>query len=182
MVWDMSEISQSKQAFATGRWVWQTLGILLGTATMVSLIKHGFVIELSGLPAMVLQQYAWLRDMLFEPLVRVARFFGLSFPASLKDVIAAYALVAAAQYRSVRGLLMKIGQKPDQFRLELIWLAIAWPALHAMQVRHWYRPHLNTRVGVGEFFRAFLLSLLASVICTAAFFMWNHLANVYGPG
>jgi hypothetical protein len=63
----MSEISKHKQAIATGRWVWQVLGIMVGTATVVSLIKHGFSIELSGLPAKVFQQYAWLRDMLLSP-------------------------------------------------------------------------------------------------------------------
>jgi hypothetical protein len=40
----MSEISKHKQAIATGRWVWQVLGIMVGTATVVSLIKHGFSI------------------------------------------------------------------------------------------------------------------------------------------
>jgi hypothetical protein len=97
----MAEASQQSQSLvATGSKVWHVLGILLGTATCISFVKNGFAIELHGLPAKIYQQYAWVRDMLFEPVVWVLRYFGLTMPWWLKDSVVAYGLVVGAHWRT----------------------------------------------------------------------------------
>ncbi len=99
----MADASQQQDSVvAIGSWVWRVLGILLGTATCISLVKNGFAIELTGLPAAIFRQYAWLRDMLFEPVVWVLRYLGLTIPWWLKDLLAAYTLVAVAHWRTFR--------------------------------------------------------------------------------
>jgi len=54
---------------------------LWATGTIISLAKRGFAIELRGQPQVIYEQYAWLRDMLFEPVVWIFR----EIPAELKD-------------------------------------------------------------------------------------------------
>jgi hypothetical protein len=51
---------------ATGSWVWRVLGILLGTATCISIV-YGFAVEPHNLPLKIYQRYVWLRQPLFEP-------------------------------------------------------------------------------------------------------------------
>ena len=98
----MHDNSQAQDTLATGRWVFQVLGILFGTATLVSLTKSSFAIELSGLPAILYKQYVLLRDFLFEPAVRILAYFGFSLPHWVKDPIMVYGLIAAAYSRAFR--------------------------------------------------------------------------------
>ena len=99
----MTETSQRPESvLGTASWVFSGLGILLAIATCISIIKNGFSIELHGTPAKVLAQYTWLRDMLFEPVVWVLRYYGLTMPWWLKDIVVAYGLVGAAVSRSYR--------------------------------------------------------------------------------
>jgi len=83
----MTEASQERPetVVATGSKVWRVLWILLGTGTCISLVKCGFAIDLYGLPAKMFAEYTWLRDMLFEPVAWVPRYFGLTMPLWLKD-------------------------------------------------------------------------------------------------
>ena len=112
---DRSKVLGVRFAFAVGvavaktsqasvwSWAWQVLGLLLGIATVVSIIKSGFDIQLYGLAAKVYQQYAWLRDLLFEPIVLVLHYLGLTFPWWLKDTIMSYGLIAGTHWRMFRG-------------------------------------------------------------------------------
>jgi hypothetical protein len=102
----MSDISQAKDTYAAGRWAVQIFGVLLGIATVVSLVKSGFAVELSGLPAKVYQQYAWLRDAAFEPIVLVLHYWGVTIPWWVRDLLMAYALIAAAHWRAFRRNLL----------------------------------------------------------------------------
>jgi hypothetical protein len=75
------------------------LGILIGAATVISLIKNLFVIDLYGLPAELHKQYSILRDWLFYPVVYLLKFLSLPLPDWVKDLIAAYSVPAAAVWR-----------------------------------------------------------------------------------
>jgi hypothetical protein len=68
--------------------------VLLGAATVISIIKNGFSIDLYGLPAKVLAQYIWLRETMFAPVAWVARHFGIEIASWIKDMIVAYAVLA----------------------------------------------------------------------------------------
>jgi hypothetical protein len=106
----MNETDQDEKLSDTGEqqstvartlsWTWQILGILLGTATTISIIKSGFAIDVYGLPAKVLSHYVWLRDTLFVPAVWVVHYFGIEIAWWIKDLIMAYALVGAAHARA----------------------------------------------------------------------------------
>lgn len=80
-------------------WAWKILGILIGAATVISLIKNLFVIDLYGLPAELHKQYSILRDWLFYPVVYVLKFLSLPLPDWVKDLTAAYSVPAAAVWR-----------------------------------------------------------------------------------
>ena len=80
-------------------WAWKILGVLVGAATIISLIRNLFTIDLYGLPAELHKQYSILRDWLFYPIAYLLKFLSLPFPAWLKDLIAAYAVPAAAIWR-----------------------------------------------------------------------------------
>jgi len=68
--------------------------------SLINLVKSGFAIEIRGLPATILQQYIWLRDMLFETVMLIMRHYGLTIPSCAKDVVLGYALIAGAFWRS----------------------------------------------------------------------------------
>ena len=182
----MTEVSNSKQAVATWRWAWQLLGIMVGTATFVSLIKHGFAIELSGLPAKVYGQYTWLRDMVFEPAVWLVSWIGLTIPPWLKDVITVYGLIGAAFVRAMTSTGIPLTTKESLLKYYLVHLSfvMSWPLLAIFVPVEWvqYRNHPEYRDGAPNFLKAFGWQLMIVVVAAVAFFLWNHLANVYGPG
>src|SRR5262249_17448506 len=97
----MGGFSDAKAVAATGRWVLQVLGVLLGAATLISFVKSGFAIELSGLPAKLHANYVWTRNTLFEPLVR---WLGWTLPWWAKDLVVSYALLGAAHGRALTTL------------------------------------------------------------------------------
>ena len=181
----MPETSQRPvSVVATGSWVWRVLGILLGTATCISLVKNGFAIELYGLPLKIYQQYAWLRDMLFEPVVWVLRHFELTMPWWLKDVVLVYGLVAGAYLRASRAYWW-LERLPWDRTMD----ALYWPVTQYGMWRYRRGVHHGAQVTGADFDRAvqrasrlLLLNLLMIVVSAAAFFLWNHLQNVFGPG
>jgi hypothetical protein len=93
-----------RQIAATGSVVWQVLGALVATATVVSLIKSGFSIDFSGLPAKVFQHYEWLRDSLLWPVSIALREFGYVLTSTQRDLLMAYGLIAGAHYRAFDGV------------------------------------------------------------------------------
>ena len=93
----MNETNDAQRTVArTLSWTWQILGMLVGTATAISIIKNGFGIDVYGLPAKVLAQYGWLRDTLFAPVVWAFRNFAIEIAWWVKDTIMVYALLGAA--------------------------------------------------------------------------------------
>jgi hypothetical protein len=107
----MSEAPQEEtgvvaRTAATWSWVLRGLGVLWGIGIVISLVQGGFAIELQGIPAKVHQQYVWLRDMLFWPVVWALRYFGLTMPWWLKDIVMAYGLGAGAYWRAQRQIDM----------------------------------------------------------------------------
>jgi hypothetical protein len=146
---DLSGTSEEQSASAVARtlsWTWQILGMLVGTATAISIIKNGFAIDVYGLPAKVLAQYAWLRDTLLVPLVWAARYFGIEIAWWVKDMMMAYALLAAAHgraYQSMRRLRMgadfdDVERVPSVPRLDPSRYGILlWPQITAQLVRQW---------------------------------------------
>lgn len=190
---------KEKTSAATAAWMWRVLGILVGTGTLISLIKTGLVIELSGVPAKLYQHYVWLREMLFEPLLWVLRRFGLTIPVWSKDVVMAYGLVAAAHWRPFRGgpsLINNIsaafgvkgarGYPATGLAFAAIYAAL-WPAVHvALGLRTVFAPNpgrslVNSMVYEGVR-RPILMALVEIIVCVVAFFLWSYLSNVYGPG
>ncbi len=214
---------QPESIISTGKKVWQVLGILVGTATCISLVKNGFTIELNGLPGRILQQYTWLRDMLFEPVVWALRHFGLVLPWWLKDIVVVYGIIAGAFWRSYtlpsdqHGVLAEpkslreMGfffflseDMPTKFEYAVFWpLWIIWlrDKLHYADYTraHLKKLHPKNRRGrskahsdlfveeqVEVMARRQRNSIIRNIIIiaclTLAFFLWNFLQNVSGPG
>jgi hypothetical protein len=172
-MWDiMSGESPQNAAGATWSLLWSGLGTLSAAAVVISLVKSGFAIELHRLPAKMYEQYVWLRDMLFEPIVWVLRYFGLTIPAWLKDVLMGYGLVAAAHWRIAPRELL--GYK-------LITSAF-WPLIQIVIMvilRMW--PHPEDREAAYFVRQLVLRNLLVASLCAVAFFLWNYLQSVFGP-
>lgn len=157
---------------AMGSGVWRVLGILLGISTFVSLIKNGFHIEVYGLPAKLLQEYTWLRDMLFWPVVEVLDYFGLMMPWWAKDALVGYGVVGSAHGRAFRRETIS----------KRLLLAALWPLHLIIKIRI-----LNLRIEQYDYFRyasgpGALTQLIIIVTASALFFLWNYLQNVFGPG
>lgn len=125
----MPEASEQISPIATGSWMWRILGIAVGTATLVSLVKSGFSIELYGLPAKVYQNYAWLRDIVFEPLVWALSYWLVLLASWMKDLIAAYGLIAAAHWRALSHARSLPHSLKADVRAWLLVLALLWPVL-----------------------------------------------------
>jgi hypothetical protein len=64
----MGEDPENRQSMRTASWVWQLLGVAMATATVVSLVKSGFSIDLAAVPAQMYRTYIWLRDSLWAPI------------------------------------------------------------------------------------------------------------------
>ena len=145
---------------STTSWVLKWLGILWAAGTVISLAKRRFAIELRGLPQAIYEQYAWLRDMLFEPLAWV---FGEMLPA-VKDGAMLYGIIAATASRMcLRYYREYHGREATTY--EIVFFTLFWPLLIAV----------NTLAGL----LAFEAVIVGSV--TAAFFLWNYVQNVFGP-
>jgi len=166
----MKEESQ-EAAGSTWKSVWSWLGTLSSAAVLVSLIKSRFSIELYRLPAMVYEQYVWLRDMLFEPADWVLQYFALSIPAWLKDILLGYALIAAAH---VRGLRTGTGYK--------LLVGLCWPLVQVVWWLLRFSPHWEDSEAAFFNRRFVLLNLLAAILSAITFFLWNYLQNIFGPG
>jgi hypothetical protein len=101
--------SAARIGSGTGAWICRALGILLSSGILISLIKEGLAIEVSGVPAEAFAFYAWARDMLFEPLMSLVP----TIPAWVKDALMGYALVCAVHVRTITGAL---AGRPDIWR------------------------------------------------------------------
>jgi hypothetical protein len=175
----MDETSRQTSVFATGARVWHWLGILIGTATLISLVKNGFAIELSGLPAQLYKTYAWLRDMLFLPVVWTLRYFDLTMPVWLKDAVMAYGLASAAYARTIEGR-SGIHKRTTWNRFLDVAGGVFWPEVVI-------RPFIGSTdprspIFWRGFLRSFLLNLATVSLLAIAFFLWNHFQNAFGPG
>jgi hypothetical protein len=144
----------------TSSWVFRWLGILWGAATVISLAKRGFAIDLRGLPQIFYEQYVWLRDMLFEPLVWVFK----ELSPSAKDALMFYGIIAATSSRMcVRYFREFHGRSATRY--ERTFYALFWPLVI-----------LNNMLAGLLLVEAFIIGCFA-----AAFFFWNHVQNVFGP-
>lgn len=193
----MTETSQQRsEVAATWSWTFQILGVLLGTATCISIVKNIGAIELYGMPARVFAQYAWLRDMLFEPIAWPLRYLGLTLPWLLKDLILGYLLTGAAFYRGALAYQRRVG-------VPLSWIhptvVLTWPGRISRwrsvisEERRWTEKarHANDLeiVGYGEenirtarkLYWYFALNALVMAIATIGFFVWNSMASGAGP-
>ena len=181
----VAEASQQPESVVTtGSRVWRVLGILLGTATCISLVKNGFAIELHGLPAAILRQYAWLRDMLFEPVVWMLRYFGLTMPWWLKDVIMAYGLMTAVHWRVSGAWKAPLAPRPSEvlfwplLEIRAIVWRYGWSRSEAL-LPEWAKDVLSS---IRLFHRALVWNIGLILVVASAFFLWSHLQNVVGPG
>jgi hypothetical protein len=175
---------------------WQVLGTLVGAATLVSLVKNGFAIELNGLPAAIFAHYAWLRDALFEPVVWLLRYLGLTMPSWLKDLIMAYGLMAAVLWRvlnTFEGLVTQVAAEalPAErpWKSYFLLLSTFWPvAFHPVRhlptglVRAAWDHNIPANKFDVMFRRHVFLNLGLVLLAALAFFAWSHVSNVYGPG
>lgn len=129
-------------------WTWQILGLLLGTATSISIIKNGFAIDLYGLPDNVLAQYVWLRDKLLAPVAWAVGYFGIEIASWVKDLMMVYGLLGAAHLRAYQVMgQMRVEEKslddfvervPSVERLEpSVYRYLLWPQITAELVRQW---------------------------------------------
>jgi hypothetical protein len=197
----MKEMPTSRNATSTVRWVWHVLGVLVCTATLVSIVKNGFSIDLSGLPARIYQQYAWLRDTLYGPLVWTVAYFGLAFPPLLKDLLTGYCVVAASHFRA----LLPVSNPDDHPRWIIAISAALWPVFHLLawhvirdakqvskEAQHplygiGFKPNAYEREATSKVeewrrFKRFLaLNMVLIIACAISFFLWNHFTNLYGP-
>ncbi len=90
-----------KALLETWKWVWGVLGILVGAAAVISLVKQGVRVELNGLPQQLYSQYVALRDIVFHPITWLLHsFLATPFPEWLKDVIAGYVVASGAMWRA----------------------------------------------------------------------------------
>jgi hypothetical protein len=188
-------------AVSTWSWTWHILGMLLGTATAISIIKNGFAIDLYGLPAKVLAQYHWLRDTLLVPVVWAVRYFGIEIAWWVKDMIMAYALFAAAHARAYQLLIRKRLVDPDWslYLNILLWPKLTWRVLRDLVEARGDREYFN-RYGFEKYYtqrfsvenadyaiafasrelRYIGLQLVLISVATMAFFTWNYLSGLYG--
>jgi hypothetical protein len=169
------------------------LGVLVGTATVVSLVKSGFAIELAGLPQQIFRHYASLRDAVFEPLAWALRWIGLGLPIFLRDVLVAYGLLSAAHWRAFQtergpdiasrvGIEMMIrgsrrfGRAPKS----LFFWAILWPYSFVLlkSAAKYYQSVAEDRQ---RFQRTVLVNLFVIFLVAVLFFAWSHVSAVYGP-
>jgi hypothetical protein len=203
---------------ATSRWVWSALGVAVGTGTLISLVKSGLSIELIGIPAKVYQSYAWVRDIVFLPIVWFGLYFaklptfetwgalgpGLKVPPWLKDFFMAYGLVVGAHWRSLRS----DPRHAKSVMRGTIRCALFWPVYQAVvysSQSEWRRiAELPDRATIYDEYdggrwlmrrdrRRYLLqgalkarrlifwNLVAIVLCTCVFFLWNSISNAFGP-
>jgi hypothetical protein len=205
------ESKQEESVVGGGSWVWRVLGILLATATCISIVKNGFSIELYGLPAKVFEQYAWLRDTLFEPVAWMLRYFGLIIPWWLKDLIMAYSLIAGAHWRTdtqILALAMKLGiisvmpssvQRCVRATLWPVYTSYRlWRGDDPLRLRHetlelarkvarssdetFLRTYVDWTQRSRYYHEYAVENLVVALVFSAGFFLWNHLGNVFGPG
>jgi hypothetical protein len=208
----MEKESQARDAINMGSWVWRVLGIAMGTATLVSLVKSGFSIEFAALPAKVYQNYAWLRDTLWEPVAWLFSYWGLSIPGWVKDIVMAYLLIGSAYMRAFRGFFPGEKQRP----LTSFGVLILWPLTHQGILRSGEYPpskvikanlkELKKEIqeilesesaGPGDRIQAHLAQeavevfylrrrlvwyIVLTIFSASAFFLWNYVSIVYGPG
>jgi hypothetical protein len=169
---------------------WEILSSLVGAATLISLVKNGFAVDLHGLPAALFQQYTWMRDAIFEPVIWVLRYFDLTMQWWLKDLTMAYALITAAHWRALNtfgfGATDRI-LSDRQRKMKMLGHSIVWPVriypLRAApsSLRRTY-DDMDVRSQFKMVFRLrFFLNLALVLGSAVAFFVWNHLSNVYGP-
>jgi hypothetical protein len=89
-------------------WTWGLLGMFAGAATVISLVRNGLDIPLSGMPRIIYEHYIWLREALFWPIERLLVFVDLRLPGWSKDLIVGYLACGSAGVRvpivPVRGL------------------------------------------------------------------------------
>jgi hypothetical protein len=137
----------------------------------------------------------------------VLRYFGLTIPWWLRDLIMAYGLVVGARWRSHQYM------KAQGFKLHPVFVRVfLWPVywsrisgltvtehrivhesdepppLHTLDPEQ-LEQHLaairsktiDPKPLLAQYNTLFLLNLLIIVVSVAAFFLWNHLQNVFGP-
>jgi hypothetical protein len=185
---------QRSDVASTWSWTFQTLGVLLGTATCISIVKNVGAIELFGLPARAFAQYAWLRDMLFEPIAWPLRYLGLSLPWLLKDLLLGYLLIGAAFYRGAlvfwRGPNQKYFVKPKMVIEWPVWIydwivEIRTQTASIERMRATDPEFAEDRAGslrrMKRLLWLFLLNVVVILVATAAFFIWNSLGSSAGP-
>jgi hypothetical protein len=167
----LAMVRDANGALRTGH---RALGVALGVSIVVSLVKRGFAIELRGLPLAIYEQYAWMRDMLFWPVVWVLSWLNWSIPVWIKDLLMAYGLMSAAVGRWAA----KAGA-----RIEIA--GPTWPILLMFDLSYViYRNPIESAARRGERWQR--LTAIAREVATVcvfaiAFFLWNHLQNVFGP-
>jgi hypothetical protein len=195
---------QVKSVVSTGSWVFRVLGILWGSATLVSFVKSGFAIELYGLPAQLYAGYAWVRDMILEPVAWPLRhYLGVAMPWWAKDAIMAYMTIGAAFVRSSHAYADATGEAPDSTFLK-VFLWLTWPQLFYETLDDifssaGYVRQIRRSLARGEVLTDNQRSILAHykedtgriwlvvcnlvvvLCCASIFFLWNHLQNVFGP-
>lgn len=157
---------------STGSWVFKWLGILWGSCIVVSLVRRGFAIELQGLPLAIYEQYAWLREALFWPVVEAFKWLGWSIPVWVKDLVMAYGLTGSA---CARYFSREYGSKDDGLVNAMFFLL--WPGVIIFNM-------ISDR-GIGVFaleeYAGIARELAYVLVFATAFFLWNHLQNVLGP-
>jgi hypothetical protein len=207
----MSESSKQSTIARTCSWTWQVLGVLLGTATAISIIRNGFAIDVYGLPAKALAQYIWLRDTLFEPLVWAVLYFGIQITWWVKDTIMTYALLAAAHARAFEVMSPLVRDEGDfpstlyermQDAVAIAVTAILWPRTSWRLLLEWaeakWDQEYYTRQGADPYWhdvmgvvgtasdaaselRRIGFEVVIVSVATTAFFFWNYLSGLYGP-
>jgi hypothetical protein len=201
----MSKTGKEQSTVArTLSWTWQILGVLLGAATAISIIKNGFAIDVHGLPAKALAQYIWLRDTLFAPVAWAMRYWGIEMAWWVKDTIMAYVLVGAAHARAYQLTIQKGWswyEPPEGYFAGIL----LWPRTTGRILRKWVRaiddrkyfakhsygahpdrlrPLMNADsdfMDANWQLRHIGLQVVLISVATMAFFFWNYLSGLYGP-
>lgn len=153
---------------STCAWVISILGMVGSAMAVVSIIKRGFSIDLSATPAIIYDGYVRYRDFVFSMIP-------FRLPASAKDVIALYLLLAASFLQAFEAGL---GNRGGKVGLPVrILFFLGWPfgvAYMLSGIDPWYADDWRDAT---RFARSFVSAILTIVAATIFFFWWNHLSQ-----
>lgn len=108
---------------------WALAGILVSTATVVSLVKRGLSIPLYGTPKTSLETYEWIRNNIFDGFyLLIASLWTWRFPHWLEDVIAFYLFLGFTMNRTMLIVYGEAKRRTEQILTSLA-IVLFWPIM-----------------------------------------------------